>query len=60
MVYDRAYGSQVIPFLHRHFGSNCVVRLRADFSNTVKNFVKAAKTNKSSPLRPHHAAKGSA
>lgn len=43
MVYDRAYGSHIIPFLHQHFGSNCVIRLRVDFSNTIKTFIQSGK-----------------
>jgi len=43
MVYDRAYASHIVPLLHLHFKSNCVIRLRLDFSNTVKAFVKSNK-----------------
>lgn len=43
MVYDRGYASHIIPFLHQYFGSNCVIRLRLDFSNTVKAFVLSGK-----------------
>lgn len=43
MVYDRAYGSHIIPFLHLFYGSQCVVRMSVLTSNTVKKFVKSVK-----------------
>lgn len=43
MVYDRGYASHIIPFLHRYFGSNCVIRLPVGFSNTVKAFISSGK-----------------
>lgn len=43
MVYDRAYGSHIIPFLHLFYGSNCVIRMPIHTSNTVKAFVKSVK-----------------
>ena len=43
MVYDRGYASHIIPFLHRYFGSNCVIRLPVGFSNTVKVFISSGK-----------------
>lgn len=39
MVYDRGYASHIVPFLHQHYGSNCVVRLPLGFSKTVKAFL---------------------
>jgi len=51
MVYDRAYGSHIIPFLHQHFGSNCVIRLRVDFRTQPKPLSKVVKTNKLSMNR---------
>ena len=43
MVYDRGFAGHIIPFLHQHFGSNCVIRIPIGFSNTVKAFVKSGK-----------------
>lgn len=43
MVYDRGFASHIVPFLHQHFGSNCVVRLPVGHSNTVKSFLKSGK-----------------
>ncbi|MEZ4966508.1 MAG: hypothetical protein R2791_14800 [Saprospiraceae bacterium] len=42
MVYDRAFASHIIPFLHQHFGSNCIVRLPTE-QHTVKAFVLSGK-----------------
>lgn len=54
MVYDRGYASHLVPFLHLHFGSNCVVRLPTGFSNTVKSFVSSGKRQQivTEPLQP--------
>ncbi len=41
-VYDRAYGSQILVFFHELYQSKFVVRLKLDFSNTVKKFVQSA------------------
>jgi Transposase DDE domain len=41
-IYDRAYGSQILAFFHDLYGSKYVIRLRVDFSNTVKNFIKTS------------------
>lgn len=43
MVYDRGYGSQIIPVLHHHYGSNCIIRMPLSGSNTVKSFVSSGK-----------------
>lgn len=43
MVYDRGYASHIIPYLHQHFRSNCVIRLPLSFSKTVKSFVSSGK-----------------
>ena len=40
-IYDRAYGSQILVFLHNQYGSKCVIRLRTDFSNIVKKFMQS-------------------
>lgn len=40
-IYDRAYGSQILPFFHDLCGSKYVIRLRLNFSNTVKAFVES-------------------
>jgi hypothetical protein len=41
-IYDRAYGSQILAFFHNLYGSKYVIRLKLDFSNTVKKFVQSA------------------
>lgn len=41
-VYDRGYGSQILPFFHDLYGTHYVIRLKNDFSNSVKNFVKSS------------------
>lgn len=41
-VYDRAYGSQILPFFHALNGSKYVIRLKTDFSNTVKKFAQSS------------------
>lgn len=43
MIYDRGYPAQVIPWLHRYFGSNCLVRLSLTHSTLVKEFVASKK-----------------
>lgn len=43
MVYDRGFAGHIIPFLHQYFDSNCLIRIPAGFSNTVKAFVKNGK-----------------
>ncbi|MFN0035270.1 MAG: IS4 family transposase [Saprospiraceae bacterium] len=43
MIYDRGYPAQVIPWLHRYFGSDCLVRLSLTHSNIVKEFVASKK-----------------
>jgi hypothetical protein len=44
MVYDRGFASHIIPFLHQHFRSNCIVRLPVGHSHTVKTFVASRKS----------------
>ena len=41
MVYDRGFASHIVPFLHTHFGSNCVIRLPLGFNTSTKSFVKS-------------------
>jgi hypothetical protein len=41
VVYDRAYASHSVPFLHQHYGSHCIIRLPVGFSKTVQHFVKS-------------------
>jgi hypothetical protein len=43
MIYDRGFASQLIPFLHLHFGSHCIVRLPLERSKTVISFIKSGK-----------------
>lgn len=38
-IYDRGYGSILLPFLHNFYGTKCVIRLKKDFSSVVKNFL---------------------
>jgi Transposase DDE domain len=40
-IYDRGYGSHVVPFLHDKNGSKYVIRLKTGFSNTVKKFMQS-------------------
>lgn len=40
-IYDRGYGSHIIPFWHDKNGSKYVIRLKVGFSNTVKNFMQS-------------------
>lgn len=40
-IYDRGYGSHIIPFFHEKNGSKYVIRLKTTFSNTVKEFMKS-------------------
>lgn len=46
VVYDRGHASHAIPFLHRHYGSHCIIRIPLGFSNTVKDFVASGKKEK--------------
>lgn len=39
MVYDRGFASHIIPFLHTHFGSKCIIRLPLGFNASTKRFV---------------------
>ncbi len=39
MVYDRGFASHIIPFLHTHFGSECIIRLPLGFNASTKRFV---------------------
>ena len=38
-IYDRGYGSHIIPFWHDKNGSKYIIRLKTEFSNTVKKFM---------------------
>lgn len=40
-IYDRGYGSQILPFFHDLYGSKYVIRLKTDFSNVVKKFIQS-------------------
>jgi hypothetical protein len=40
-IYDRGYGSHIIPFWHDKNGSKYIIRLKTDFSNTVKKFMQS-------------------
>lgn len=40
-IYDRGYGSHIIPFWHDKNGSKYIIRLKAGFSNTVKYFMQS-------------------
>ena len=44
-VYDRGYGSQIIPFFHDLQGSKYVIRLRTNYSKEVIAFMKDAATD---------------
>jgi hypothetical protein len=41
-IYDRGFGSILLLFLHQHYNSKCLVRLKSDFSNYVKDFANSA------------------
>jgi hypothetical protein len=41
-VYDRGFGSILLLFLHTHFNTKCLIRLKIGFSSYVKDFVKSA------------------
>lgn len=41
-IYDRAYGSQILPFFHDLYDSKYVIRLKTDFSNVVKKFMQSS------------------
>ncbi len=43
MIYDRGYASQIIPFLHQYFGSQCLIRMPLERSHTVNAFVLSGK-----------------
>lgn len=40
-IYDRGYGSHIVPFWHDKNGSKYVTRLKTGFSNSVKNFMQS-------------------
>ncbi len=44
-IYDRGFASQILPFLHGHYGSKYVIRLPVGFSNTVTNFMNSSDTD---------------
>lgn len=41
VIYDRGYGSHIIPFWHDKGGSKYVIRLKVGFSNTVIKFTQS-------------------
>jgi hypothetical protein len=43
MLYDRGYPGLTIPWLHRHFGSHCIIRLSVIHSSIVKAFLVSKK-----------------
>lgn len=43
MLYDRGYPGLTIPWLHRHFGSHCIIRLSTIHSTKVKTFLASKK-----------------
>lgn len=40
-IYDRGYGSHIIPFWHDKNGSKYLIRLKTTFSNTVLKFIQS-------------------
>lgn len=40
-IYDRGYGSHIVPFWHDKNGSKYVIRLKVAFSNIVKEFMQS-------------------
>ena len=50
-VYDRGYASTAIVWLHRYYGSHCIIRVNPDFSHIVKAFVASTKQDWVGDLR---------
>jgi hypothetical protein len=44
-VYDRAYGSHILAFFHGLYGSKYVIRRKAHFSKTVREFTQSAEND---------------
>ncbi|MDX2248339.1 MAG: IS4 family transposase, partial [Bacteroidia bacterium] len=42
-IYDRGFNGYALPWLHLHFGSHCLVRLKKTFSPTVVYFIESGK-----------------
>lgn len=40
-IYDRGYSGQILLYAHQIFGSNCIIRVPIDFSDTVKAFMQS-------------------
>jgi hypothetical protein len=38
-IYDRNFGAHIIIFLHRHHGSNCLIRMKKGGFHQVRNFL---------------------
>lgn len=43
MIYDRGFASQLIPFLHKYYGSHCLIRVPLERSKIVNSFVLSGK-----------------
>lgn len=41
LIYDRGFASYAVPWLHMHYGSNCIVRVKTTFNPTVIDFVQS-------------------
>lgn len=45
-IYDRGFAGFAIPFLHRFYGTHCIIRLKTDFNPTVVDFVQSNETER--------------
>lgn len=45
-VYDRAYGSHLLAFLHGHYGTKYVVRLRTDYALSVTRLLASGQSER--------------
>lgn len=41
VIYDRGFASYAVPWLHMHYGSNCIVRVKTSFNPIVIDFVQS-------------------
>jgi hypothetical protein len=40
-IYDRNFGAHIIIFLHRHYGSHCLIRMKKGGFHQVRNFLES-------------------
>jgi hypothetical protein len=46
VVYDRGFASYAVPWLHMHYGSNCIVRVKTTFNPTVIDFIQSVEAER--------------